>query len=60
MGIKRWYRSDGFLQFLLGNAWNNPDGIATGGRATLVVSWIVIMMSVFELIWACSYRGGIQ
>ncbi len=36
--LKRWYRKDGFIQFLLGNCngkW--------GARSTLVFSWIILI-----------------
>lgn len=46
MSLKAWYKADGFLQFMLGNTWNDSDSRAAGGRATLLFCWAMIVLAV--------------
>lgn len=40
--LAAWYAREGFAQFLLGNQWNDIDGIVAGGRLCLVWCWVLI------------------
>lgn len=48
--IRKWYKEEGLIQFMLGNQILNPCFSATGGCGTMLFMWamaIIVMYSVY-------------
>lgn len=53
-----WYRKEGFVQFMLGNEWNDSFGKAVGGRGIVVFGWLMVIISAVQTAMILCRGGG--